>query len=181
MISIYWTLCSGKDEHKLTRALVHNILTYHQIPLSMLSKTEQGKPILASGQFISWSHSDRCIVIAFSNTHLLGIDVEKIGTINWKKMSQRLDKCSQSSIMSSHQKKLEFYKIWTQKEATAKHYGYSVWQELRRKTPKIALETFIFPCDYVLSVTNPEKQKIQIEQITGLAHHCENEKLPHTH
>ena len=181
MISIYWTFCSGKHEHRLAKSLVHDVLAYHQIHPSMLNKTQQGKPILSSGQFISWSHSDQCIAIAFSNTHLLGIDVEKIDVINWKKLSQRLDQSSQNSINSSHHKKLAFYKIWTQKEAIAKHYGHSVWQELNQNTSNILTNTWIFPCEYVMSITNPTRQKIQLIHLTGLAHHCESEKSLRTH
>lgn len=82
------------------------------LPLPRFEKS--GKPIIENG-FISLSHSNGAVAVAFSNDIDVGVDIELIKNEVPKNLSKLLGK----------KQPLSFYKKWTEREAVIKAKNYS--------------------------------------------------------
>ncbi len=101
------------------------------------------------------SHSENTAIFALSLERPVGIDIEQIHQIdNYLKISQRFFSKQETAALSKQPeniKKLEFFKIWTRKEAVIKTSGKGLFQELKSFS----------------TVTDNKKQtKVQINETT---------------
>jgi 4'-phosphopantetheinyl transferase len=89
-----------------------------------LDVTRYGKPFIPGGPEFNISHSEEMVVLAVRRQGEVGIDIEKIRTVNIADFSRYLPE-----IADLHQKHdgnhahSLFFDCWTQKEAVLKGYG----------------------------------------------------------
>jgi 4'-phosphopantetheinyl transferase len=114
---------------------LRNILakTLNELPEKISIKiADHGKPYLADTPELAFnlSHSANAMVIALSRDCQLGVDVE--GCKPRTSMAALVDKCfAEEEIaywnqLPEAQKTLEFYRIWTRKEAFVKATGHGI-------------------------------------------------------
>ncbi|MBM4211489.1 MAG: hypothetical protein FJ186_03005 [Gammaproteobacteria bacterium] len=112
------------------RKLCEIILQNHHVDPHDLYKDSSGKPLIQKeNAFISWAHSKAHVLIALSETHAVGADCEDIRPIDHQAIQKRFFP-NEVDIQGS----VDFYKKWTEKEATCKLKGISIWQEMKLTT-----------------------------------------------
>ena len=83
--------------------------------------TPNGKPYIQNGPHFSIAHSDNYIAIAIDNNEV-GIDIEKVGEFNTA-IADKYFSASEKKFLFNGDKNLNFYKLWTAKEALIKKKG----------------------------------------------------------
>ena len=122
------------EEHKRqfvnARAGLKRILSYY-LALApetiQLDYTAHAKPFLKSNALqFNLSHSDELALCAISQTMKLGIDIEKIKTLDYIGIANRFFSESENTALSTlpEDKQLNsFFQLWTSKEAVLKAMG----------------------------------------------------------
>lgn len=89
-----------------------------------LGQTRDGKPFIPGGPQFNISHSEDMVVLAITESTAIGIDIEKIRTINVDDFSQYVPEVAglQEKYDADQVNKL-FFDCWTKKEAVLKAYG----------------------------------------------------------
>ncbi len=89
----------------------------------LVEKTKEGKPYLKDfSVFLSISHTENLCLIALSKSPI-GIDVEKVKSIDWMKISNRFFNKEESNYLMDECSPNTFFRMWTEKEAYAKLLG----------------------------------------------------------
>ena len=129
--------------------------------LNTLQYTENGKPFFDDIISFSLAYSDGCSVLVFSKNSCVGIDIEKIKPIAINDYKPYFTVKEWGIIATAANQHLQFYTLWTRKEAVAKAIGsgiFMVFEELEVLHDVVVLEqkwaitTEILDGDYVLSV-----------------------------
>jgi 4'-phosphopantetheinyl transferase len=96
------------------------------------NRNEFGKPEVAGSETFHFniSHSENCIAFVHG-TKPVGIDVERITGFDARLPKRYFTEHERSMLEMSHDKDLEFYKIWTTKEAYIKMKGSTLAQMIR--------------------------------------------------
>jgi 4'-phosphopantetheinyl transferase len=104
------------------------------IPLKniLFTRNEFGKPSVSDieGFQFNISHSENCIAFVHS-TKPVGIDVERITGFDARLPKRYFTEHERSMLEAATDKDLEFYKIWTTKEAYIKMKGSTLAQMIR--------------------------------------------------
>lgn len=92
---------------------------------------ESGKPVLRSHPEIHFSiaHSGSCSAVAISDEEI-GLDAELIACAPMKVMKRAFSPEETKQILTSEDANLEFYRIWTRKEAYGKYLGSGISNDL---------------------------------------------------
>lgn len=69
------------------------------------------------------SHSGGYVVCAFSKENNIGVDIEKIKTINYKELLSFFNEISSEKIQQATNPLISFYDVWVQQEAIIKANG----------------------------------------------------------
>ncbi|MEE0946637.1 MAG: 4'-phosphopantetheinyl transferase superfamily protein [Acutalibacteraceae bacterium] len=113
-------------------------------------RNEKGKPYLKDLPFhISISHSDSLVAVAI-NQNPIGIDIEKIKSRNLN-LCRKLCDDEASIIRNSNNPTIDFYKIWTAKEAYFKMTGTGI-VNLKSVSYKDIDCTHFFKNDYIITI-----------------------------
>ena len=96
---------------------------YSKDALMSLSYDGYGKPHMDFPIEFSITHSGCHVLLAYSDTDKVGIDVETILPIDLNDFEKVLTKEEWQYIMTTHLKADLFYKIWTIKESVLKAHG----------------------------------------------------------
>lgn len=129
--------------------------------------TTYGKPYCKTYNDIQFniSHSNDTFVLLLSNNNV-GIDIEKIVNFNFDGILKFFTKDEREYILYNNTKDIiDFYKIWTAKEAYTKYLGTQLSRILPRKINYSAIEQFYFE-DYIISVYRKNKDPIKVIKIT---------------
>ncbi|MDA9832484.1 hypothetical protein N9C31_02540 [Gammaproteobacteria bacterium] len=146
------------------RALCQKILTHHHIHPHSLYKDSRGKPQIKNQPgFISWAHSKKHVVIAFSKTHAVGADCEDMRPIPFKAIQNRYFPDEPAITNDS-----DFFKKWTEKEALCKLKGTTIWRELPMTRHGSVTHKVIGQCVFCIATHQP----VPIMWVA----HCEIEK-----
>ena len=133
--------------------------------------SKDGKP-LANNIYFNVSHSDDTIVIAFSELHPVGVDIEKIKPIDDKLKKEVLSMEEYNSMKNDE----DFYALWTSKEALLKCIGTGISTRLN-DVPALPLngekhyKDRTFYCkntkidDYYLSIVVNDNKDFKVEYI----------------
>lgn len=120
----------------LTKKLVSEFLNTSIDKIEIL-RSETGKPYIKNNTaYISISYSGRYIAVAVNDTPI-GIDIEVIKEKDLKLIDKIFSSDDVSIIRRSKNKLLDFYKIWTAKEAYFK-FSEKSYNEIK-ETPYTAL------------------------------------------
>ncbi len=114
-------------EHNLAYSLLDKLLKSKGVTSYEFIKNENGKPFLKDIPiFFSISHSDGFCAVCISSTPV-GIDCEKIDPSYGEKIelfaSRYFNESEALLLKNSQNKVLDFFKIWTAKEAYIKKLG----------------------------------------------------------
>ena len=116
-----------KDAHIIGRQLALNIARDKLGYTPKIRIGANGKPYI-DGMYFNISHSHNMVVCAFSDTDI-GIDVEKIR--EWRpRVAKSFHPEERTRLEKAEDKDLEFYKIWTMKEAYLKCLGTGITKNL---------------------------------------------------
>lgn len=95
--------------------------------LSDLQYSGEGRPYFEEAGFdFNISHTDDCAMVAFSENHRIGIDIEKINEVDLSDFANIFPKNVWEEIYSSGNKKLSFYHYWTLVESALKADGRGI-------------------------------------------------------
>lgn len=95
-------------------------------------KNENQKPFLENGPFFNISHSGKMVVVGFSSTLEVGLDIEEIKDIDTIALSTSFHK---DELLFLEKKDFDldnFYKIWTRKEALLKALGIGLLEGINQ-------------------------------------------------
>ena len=92
-----------------------------------------GKPYLNSfeGVYFNISHSNTLVTCVTSNFEI-GVDIEYLDKVDLKIMDIVCDPMELMKVDSSQNKYIDFYKIWTKKEAIVKKRGTGLNDEIKK-------------------------------------------------
>jgi 4'-phosphopantetheinyl transferase len=93
-------------------------------------KSDFAKPFICNGPEFSISHSGSYVVVGFSETSPLGVDIEKIVDADLKALSSYFHRKEITYLQQKGYSKELFYKIWSRKEALFKAIGIGIVQGL---------------------------------------------------
>ncbi len=129
--------------------------------------TNYGKPYCKTYNDIQFniSHSNDAFVLLLSNSNV-GIDLEKIVNFNFDGILKLFTKNEREYILYNKTKDIiDFYKVWTAKEAYTKYLGVQLIRILPRKINYNKIEQFYFE-DYIISIYRKNKDPIKMIKIT---------------
>ncbi len=123
----------------------NKIADYKTLPMKYLAS---GKPMFVDECLINFNitHSADDLFLIISDS-ICGIDCEQIRAINYKKIAKKfftqqeldfLDGLSETANIN-----IEFFKIWTRKEAEVKMHGTSIFS-IRKKQSREDIKTYRF-------------------------------------
>ncbi len=131
------------------------ILSNNSLNIENLKKNRYGKPII-DGLFFNISHTKNCIVCAVSNKFNIGIDVEFVNNqIDINDFRNYLTIDELNIIYKNSNYYINFYDIWTKKEAVIKAYGSNLDDIKNIKI--INNRAFIYNIEYDLISLNSYK------------------------
>ena len=122
-----------------------------------------GKPYIKNGPYFSISHSDNKVAIVVDDNEV-GIDIEKVGEYN-DAIVDKYFSISEKEFLLKGDKNLNFYKLWTAKEALIKKRGTGLKDLANTELTPVSdgfrnynhiIKTQIFE-NYVISVCYGEK------------------------
>lgn len=94
-----------------------------------LGRTQTGQPVVASGQSVSWAHSEDAIAIAMCEAGPVGVDLQVHGERDWAAMLPMVAAQEERAAIGSSED--AFYRLWCLKEAIAKADGRGLDETLR--------------------------------------------------
>ena len=126
----YYNSIKFQDDKNRTLAsryllqILINKLPIKKQTIDQIYYSEFGKPLLPNVSF-SISHSSQKVAIAISNSHIVGIDLQKHIFIDFNdyKMFLSVSESEQFQYVKDENKLRWFYDIWCQKEAIMKADG----------------------------------------------------------
>jgi phosphopantetheinyl transferase len=132
----------------------------------LIQKSNNGKPFINDSIHLSISHSSNCIAIALS-THNVGVDLEDTSKLrNIALVSNNISNAIDKKILPlSSSKQLDFYYLWTKKEAVLKYYGLQFTHKILKDLDITNTSTKLYKIDgidYCLSWTPSEEISIEI-------------------
>ncbi len=142
--------------------IIHLASNYSDKKLQ-ITRAKNKKPFFKNikNLYFNKSHSGEKLIVAFSRSEI-GIDLEKLKTrkrqdLVAKKISAPKE---YSKFLRSKNKKLEFYKLWTKKEALAKLSGHGLRLSFK-KISKLKAHTKTKKINnYLFTVATKQKIKI---------------------
>ena len=130
--------------------------------LNQLKYTEKGKPFFDDKVSFSLGYTDGCTVLVLSKESKVGVDIEKIKPIVIKDYKDYFSAKEWEAILNAADQELQFYRLWTRKEALAKAIGLGMFMGFEELAvlknnliflgQKWVIETEVLDGDYVLSV-----------------------------
>jgi 4'-phosphopantetheinyl transferase len=106
----------------LKQTLIKNSISAYK--LEDLKLTDYGKPYFEGASFnFSISHSDGCAAVSFSTSSLVGLDIEKIKTVEFSDFKNIFPRDVWNDINASTDSKATFYHYWTLMESAIKADG----------------------------------------------------------
>lgn len=96
----------------------------YNLSLKELCFTDNGKPYLKNGPFISLSHSGEYVCVGVSKNPI-GVDIEKIREFNSSILERYFSKTEKRYILKKNIKE-RFFTLWTLKEAILKKQGITL-------------------------------------------------------
>ncbi len=96
------------------------------IDKGLIHLDKYNRPFIEGGMDFNISHSGNCVVCAVSRTSRVGIDVEEVVKVNIEDFRSTLTNVDISVLEKSSDLELDFFKIWTKKEAVAKANGKGI-------------------------------------------------------
>ena len=144
-----------EQEHNIAYSLLDKMLKSIGISKYEIIKNENGKPFFKDiPLFFSISHTDGFCAVCINNSPI-GIDCEKINVSYEEKIelfSNRYFVSNEIELLkSSENKVLDFFKIWTGKEAYIKKFGLNGSYIKKIDTTKENVETYI-EGEYIISI-----------------------------
>lgn len=107
----------------LWRALLQEDRQTGQEKFRSLQATRYGKPFIPGGPEFNISHSGEMVVLAVSRNGVVGIDIERIRTINLQDFFQHVPELLGCKNSNASEALPLFFELWTQKEALLKAAG----------------------------------------------------------
>lgn len=103
----------------------------------LLDVTRDGKPFIPGGPEFNISHAGEMVVLAVTQSGAVGIDIEKIRSVNIEDFSRYVPEIANlhEKYDADHVNNL-FFDCWTQKEAVLKGYGKGLLAPLEQVTIK---------------------------------------------
>ena len=142
-----------KAAHRAGRDLALKIATGKLGYTPEIHIGENGKPYI-DGVHFNISHSHNLVVCAFGE-HDIGIDVEKIRDYR-PRVAEKFHPEEIAHLEKSADKNLEFFKIWTMKEAYLKCLGTGLSKALSFNVFKIPNMHTEIKDDYIISICEKE-------------------------
>ncbi|MBQ3041498.1 MAG: 4'-phosphopantetheinyl transferase superfamily protein [Clostridia bacterium] len=144
-----------KIEHDLAYSTLNCMLDDIGIEIYEILYNENGKPYLKDEDIhFSISHTDGLVAVCISDSPV-GIDCEKINPSYKEKIehfSKRYFKENEADLIkSSDDMLLEFYKVWTTKEAYIKKHGLN-GSYLKKIDTKKEAPDFHFLDNYIITI-----------------------------
>jgi phosphopantetheinyl transferase len=114
------------------RLLLAEILKQQQIQTVTLSLNTYQRPCLVESAWkFSISHSHRMVICACSYRHDVGIDVEWITPVQLKHFISQFTESQLRQLSASENLPVEFFKLWTAKEAISKAVGKGLFVDFK--------------------------------------------------
>ncbi|MBC7525486.1 MAG: 4'-phosphopantetheinyl transferase superfamily protein [Flavobacterium sp.] len=129
--------------------------------LNNIQYTPKGKPYFTRERDFSVAYTDGCTVLVFSDKGSIGVDIEKVKSIDLIHYKNYFTTREWEIINTAPTIELEFYKLWTRKEALVKAMGVGFFMELNTLDvlddavvldKKWAIQTELINQDYVISI-----------------------------
>jgi 4'-phosphopantetheinyl transferase len=121
--------------------------------LEEIQYTKYNRPFLPGNIDFNISHSGHCVVCAISRDYSLGIDVEEVKPVLIRDFNSQFNDGELHRIYNAEDKLVEFYNLWTKKEAIIKADGRGM---------SIPLKSIVFNNSHEAILT---EQKWYIKQI----------------
>ncbi len=142
-------------EHNIAYSLLDKMLKENGIEKYEFIKNDNGKPFLKGIPiFFSISHTDGFCAVCISDTEV-GVDCEKINSSYREKIdlfaSRYFIDSEIALLKNSENRVLDFFKIWTGKEAYIKKFGLNGSFVKKIDTTKENIETYI-EGEYIISI-----------------------------
>lgn len=115
--------------------------------------TKKGKPYLKGNKNFNISHSDKALVVAFSDDKI-GIDIQKKIKFDDDLLKYIANKKEYYDVISSNDRDLAITKLWTKKESLIKYKGITIATNLKtllRNKEKYNFD-FFYEKDYVICI-----------------------------
>jgi 4'-phosphopantetheinyl transferase len=123
-----------KQANLLGKGLLAHLLEKHKNSRQLLKNldyTEFNRPYIPQSQFdFNISHSGELVVCAWSDTHVIGVDIELIQPVEVEDFSYILNTVDRHRINNSIDRYSTFFKIWSAKEAMLKADGCGLIDKL---------------------------------------------------
>lgn len=113
----------------LTTALINNILDVDLI--NAIQYNPFGKPFINAEIDFSISYSHNNIILGFIKNGAVGVDIERIKAIDYKLYKEYYSKKEWEFIHQNSLVEVNFFKIWTRKEAVVKAIGKGVFFDFK--------------------------------------------------
>lgn len=131
----------------------------------IIKKTKSGKPYISKKVFLSITHSNEKVVVAFSNKNI-GIDIEMVQSINHKIIDKIFSIDEKKYIRENSNEKYNYIAAWTKKEAYVKYKDFrkNIISRLKKMNTFEDKKFFTFSIDnYVFTLYSKMKNRdIQI-------------------
>lgn len=109
-----------------SRILLQYVLRLKKYPndtILYMNKNKYGKPFIPNCFWFNIAHSGDIIMLAVNDTHTIGIDIELMKMIEWKKFKTCFTNKEWQIISKSNNPVFMFYDFWTRKESVLKADG----------------------------------------------------------
>ena len=123
-----------KTEHEAAYKLLSYVLEkYYKITSFQIGKGEHGKPYLKDTNGINFniSHCKGLVVCGISENEI-GVDAEHFRDYKENVMQRIFSPSEQEYVLSSDAAGVDFFRIWTLKEALGKYMGTGLFTDLKK-------------------------------------------------
>lgn len=134
---VWLHLNAGEQRQDKSLQVLQKLLDeYAQQPFAFeLLRGENGKPYVLDAPHFSYSHCGDLYAYAVAD-EVLGIDLERVNPRrNFMEIAERhfhSDEVNLLTALDAEQQLLQFFKLWTQKEAWCKKDGAVLWRYLAK-------------------------------------------------
>ena len=112
------------DGKSKVQSLTAGLMLNDYISDKEIKLNEYGKPYAENGPYFSLAHSGDYVVLAVSDKHEVGCDIEQLRDCEFLRMGKIVFTDSElSELESSEDKRDKFFEFWTKKEAFIKCIG----------------------------------------------------------